>query len=352
MAKRRRRVSREDVRDNARKGAGGANWFNLPPNVRNWAPDKPGKYMVDFLPYEVTSKNHPDGRQPGDVWYKFPFAVHHGVGVRNESIICPTTIGKKCPICEESNRLSAEDKELHKDSIKKLRPQKYAAYNIDNPDDPKNVAIFAVSRGKFAIALEKELDEGDEDVLAFFDTTEDGKTLKLRFSEETFDGRKYLKCTRIDFLDRDELDEDKTFKRTVNLDEMFNVIPYNKLKSVFLEIEEDSDEGGERTKPKPRGHTGDDEEEEEKPKRQGCRKKEEKDDEGDDDPKEAGDADEGDADDESQEEEKPTLKKRGKTKKDKVPECPAGGTFGKSLDQHDECDDCPLWEACEEATGT
>ena len=38
--------------------------------------------------------------------------------------------------------------------------------------------------------------------------------------------------------------------------------------------------------------------------------------------------------------------------KSKKGKCPAGGTFGKDLDKFEgECEDCPLWEECEEANG-
>ena len=62
----RRRVSRDDVRKNAKTG-GGPQWFNLPDGVKDWAPDKKGMYDLDIVPYMVSVDNHPDNverRQP------------------------------------------------------------------------------------------------------------------------------------------------------------------------------------------------------------------------------------------------------------------------------------------------
>ncbi len=49
---------------------------------------------------------HPDRDEeygiavPGSLWYKRPYWLHRGVGPENVSIVCPSSIGKKCPICE------------------------------------------------------------------------------------------------------------------------------------------------------------------------------------------------------------------------------------------------------------
>ena len=355
--KKRRRVSRDDVRDNARKGGGGGNYFNLPSGIRSFSPDKPGKITLDFLPYEVKTDNHPDGREPGDVWYKYPFFVHHSIGVRNDSFVCPTSIGKKCPICEERERLAIKDKEKYKEAIKKLRPQKFVAYNINDPEDKEKIAIFAMSRGKFAVALEKELDEGDDDILNFFDVTDDGRTLKIRFSEETYEGRKFLKATRIDFLERDEMDEDKTFKRTVVLDECFNVLPYDKLKSFFLQIDEnddkDDDDDDDEDKPneskgKEETKSGDDDDnndEDEKPSEKGK-------DSSDSDDKDKNNSSDSKDDDSSDEKEKEVEKPKNNKKSDDDEKCPAkGGVYGKEADKHKECEDCPLWDKCDDLCG-
>ncbi len=93
-----KRVSPEKIRENAKQGDRGPSWLNLPEGVSEFTPEKAGKYSFDFLPYKVTVDVNPDGIEKGTVWYKRQFLVHHGVGSGNKSVVCPTSIGKKCPI--------------------------------------------------------------------------------------------------------------------------------------------------------------------------------------------------------------------------------------------------------------
>lgn len=253
MSKRnkRTRLSREEIiKKSTTQTSGGGNWFRLPEGVETWEPKEKGKFKIDIIPYETTSDNHPNEVAKGVVWYQHPFKVHHGVGADGKSIVCPTTVGKKCPICEEISRLSKNYDE-NEETIKSLRAQRYVAFNILHPDDPDKVAIFALSVGKFYNALEKEIQESDEDDIAnFFDVTESGKTLNVRFSEASYAGKKYLEATKIEFIDREPMDEDEIFSKVVNLDEMFVVMEYDKLNALFLQTEDEAEEEEEKSKAK------------------------------------------------------------------------------------------------------
>jgi hypothetical protein len=398
-----RYVSSEDVRRNAKAGAGGGqNWLKLPDGTRQWAPEASGRVLINILPYEVTSENHPDGIDAGKLWYKYPFAVHHSVGANNISIVCPGSIGQACPICQEKQRLKGKD--VDEDTLKSLNPQRYVAYNMVDPDDEDKIAVLVMSRGKFAVALESEIDEGEDEILGFYHVDKSGKTLKVRFSDAEFMGKKYLEATRIDFIDREAMDEDEILKKVVNLDEMLVVLPFDKIKSLFLQTEEeedededepkkksskpakdedkDDDEDDEDEKPSKKSKSDEDDDEDEddeddKPKKKATvvlskdkkKSKDEDDDEDEDDEekpkskKKDEDEDEpkkkskSDDDDEDEDEDEP--KKKSKSDDDdedededepKSKKCPTkGGTFGKDVDKYDACDDCPLWDACEEA---
>src|SRR3990167_726401 len=99
--KKRKRMSPEQVRTNAKKGDKGPSWFNLPEGVEEWVPEEKGKYRIDVLTYEVTDAAHPDNVPVGHVWYKRAFLAHHGVGSDNKSYVCPRSMGhKRCPMCE------------------------------------------------------------------------------------------------------------------------------------------------------------------------------------------------------------------------------------------------------------
>ncbi len=342
MAKRRRkRVSRERVRQNARQARGGKGWLNIPDGMKEWAPEKKGNYLIDIVPYEVTTNHHPDDIEQGVLWYKHPFQIHHGVGVKDESLICPESVGKPCPICEERAKL-AQDWDNNEDRIRAIQAQRHTAYNILNPDDEDSIAIFVISKGKFPSVLETELDEGPEENLNFYDVTDEGKTIKARFSKASFKGRDYLECTRIDFRDRGELDEDEILEKTIDLSEIFNVPSYDQLKAKFLELDDFEDE-----------------EEEEDDEVEDIEDEEEEEEEPEDEDEEEEEEEEPEEEEDDEPEEKPKkkatpkvkkkTKKKAKKKKSSGNKCPIdGGEFGETLDEFEECETCDLFEDCEE----
>ena len=123
----RRRVKREEVKQNA--ASGGKNWqswYALPKGVTEWKPEKAGRFILDILPYEVADKKHPDRVGEGFLWYKRPFAIHKSVGVNNEAVVCPKSIGKPCPICEHRETLNWDKDE---------DPEEYRAEQIQALDE-------------------------------------------------------------------------------------------------------------------------------------------------------------------------------------------------------------------------
>ncbi len=350
MAKRkgRKRVSRERVRQNARQSRGGKGWLNIPDGMREWAPEKKGNYLIDIVPYEVKTNHHPDEIEAGVLWYKHPFQIHHGVGVKSESLVCPESVGKPCPICEERAKL-AQNWDENEDRIRAIQAQRHTAYNIIDPDDEDSIAIFTISRGKFPSILETELDEGPEENLDFYDVTDEGKTIKARFSKSSFKGRDFLECTRIDFRDRGAMDEDEILEKTIDLSDIFNTPSYDQLKAKFLELDdfedeedEDGDEEVEDIEDEEVEDIEDDEPEEDEP----------EDEEEEDEPEDEEDEPE-DEEDEPEEKPKkkvkPKVKKKAKKKKSSGDKCPVdGGEFGETLDEFDECETCDLFEECEE----
>jgi len=258
--KKRRRVSREDAKKRMASGGSGGDWFTLPNGIERWLPDKKGTYLIDILPYEVSTDNHPeDGIESGVLWFRTNFRVHHGIGVKDQSVVCPRSIGKACAICDEVDRLRKEDRDANEDVINSLKGQVFSVMNIKHPDDEDAVAVFALSYGKFDKILKEELqEEENEDHLDFYQCDEGGRTLRVRFSEKTFAGNKYLQATQIQFKEREEMDEDEILEKVVDLDSILNVLPSEKIKTMFLEGEEPEDETDEpeedeeEKKPKPR----------------------------------------------------------------------------------------------------
>lgn len=231
--KERRRVDASRVKSNAAEGSGGGiSWLRLPKGVESFRPERAGAMRLDIVPYEVKSSTHPDRVEPGTLWYKYPFAVHYGVGVNNESVACPVSVGKRCPLCEQRAKL-AKNWDENETTVRALTPQRWVAYNIVDPEDSDKICVFVFSRGKFAEFFESEILEGDEANLNFYDVTADGRTVKVRFTEDQFEGRKYLKATRIDFIPRPAMDEDEILSKVACLDEIFVVYEYEQLERMF-----------------------------------------------------------------------------------------------------------------------
>lgn len=230
----RKRVSRETVRNASKKGAGNGRLFRLPTGIQLWEPKKAGTYAINILPYEVKAQNHPDdGIKPGAVWYRRPIKVHRSVGPEQAKIICPTSIGKACPICQHATKLRANYEE-NKDAIRAITPQNWMLYNVMNPDDADTVSIFAFSCGKFASVLDDEVSQqSDDSNLFFYDCNDEGRTLKVRFKMDKHMGQSYLQADRIDFVKRPPMDDEEVFAKTIELDSVLIVLSFDKISAMF-----------------------------------------------------------------------------------------------------------------------
>jgi hypothetical protein len=121
-------------------------YMNLPQGMKMFKESK-GRINVDVIPYPVTNLKHMDRDSeleiavPGSVWYKLPFKVHKNVGGGDgETVVCPTTFGLKCPICDHRKKRMSEGAD--KDELKSLQPSKRNLYAVI-PIDVKDLFNFA-----------------------------------------------------------------------------------------------------------------------------------------------------------------------------------------------------------------
>lgn len=404
MARRRMSKFREKVRANAQDTGGVSALFNLPEDAEFFK-EKKGKFLIDIIPYEVTRPGHPDEVEPGDIWYKRPFFVHFGIGTAEKAYICPRSVGQKCPICEYRERLMKEDFDEHKDVIDALKPRVRVLYNVRVLNSSKyeedKVYLWQIAFANFQKQLNTEIREGEEE-WADFPDPEVGYTLKVRFVEESFQGRKFLQADRIDFIERDEPIPDEILEQAYPLDDILKVLPYEKLEEIFWESAD--------TLPEPSDHIEEEEEEEERPKRKAlgarkakqveeeteeerprrkakkvekepeeeeekprhkARKAEEEEDIPVEKPKRKAKKEEAEEEEEveekpkrkahkkreeeeiEEEEEKPKKKSKRKREEEEEEapeeECPYGHEFGVDFDETDDCDVCELWPECRKA---
>ena len=398
MKKTKSRFSGKVGKDVARqqREASSYGYLNLPKGVNVWSA-KPGSrnVLLDILPYEVTSKKHPDRNEEeeiaveGSLWYKSPIWTHRNVGAGNDTVICPLMTAKKpCPICEYRAKLQKQGAD--KEDIKALRPSKRNLYVVVPLNDREEEAvphIFDIADYNFQKLLNEEIQTDDS--VQIFPDLEEGLTLKVRFDSSTVGGGKpYAEASRIDFEERKEAYDESILEEVPKLDDVINILPYDELQAKFFEVDteevgediEEEEEETPRSKREKRHtetrsstprrrkieeeeeeeeeeETDDDDDEEEEDTRPSARKtssrtkprhskKEEEEDE-----------EEPDDDEEEEEEEAPRSRMSRSSKpapgKDtsKKPtggknKCPHGHRFGIDAEDFKECETCGIWSDC------
>lgn len=377
--------------------------LTLPKGVNIFKEEAGSRVKLDFIPYEVTDPNHPDMEfigGVGELWYKRPFKIHRNIGANNDVVVCPTSFGKKCPICEyRARRLKEGADKQETDALKTSLRNLYVVVPKDNKDYEEKPHIWDISQYLFQNMLNEEIDE-DEDYAVFPDL-EEGLTLRIRFGEAQIGRNKFAETSRIDFDERDEQYGEDYLKKVPNLDEVLTVFSYTELEKKFMELEDEEPPEEEVVE-----EQAEEEEEEEKPRKKKEKPKSKKkkepelpedwDDieamdedmlmevadylEIDYDPDAMDDAEElrdmiaedqdiekpkpkkkekskpkkkkepePEEDEDEDEEEKPKSKKKSDKKSSKKDKCPHGHKFGKDCEEFEECEECDLYEDCLEA---
>lgn len=299
MTERTKRTSstRDRVLDAAKreKQKAGGSWikYNLPEGKEMFVPKK-GTMHLDILPFEVTVINNYDKAEKGELWYRRKLLIHKSVGAEGNAYICPTTIGKPCPICKALAPLRSKYKE-NKAIIDAETAKEREILNIlDLDDQDKGVQFWDISSHLFGKKLLEELEEGKEEWRDFFQL-KGGFTLRIRFKEKELGENTFLETARIDFEPRDDYDE-TILGKVVDLDIVFSVPSYDELEKAHLDLQdEDKTPTSAPTEEEPIRRT---------------RKVESSD-----------------------------------TSKD---ECPNGGTWGADCEKKKECGKCPqeIWDKC------
>jgi hypothetical protein len=217
--------ARKQAEERKNKGKGGRT-IQLPDGVDKLEPEK-GEMLLDIVPYEVSVKNHPQGIKPGDMWYERTYMIHFNVGPDDQAFICPRTVNKPCPLCEEYSKLK-KDPDADEKTVKALKAKERQLFNvIDLESKKQDVQVLDMAWWNFGKALEEEIRVGKEGAAGFADL-EDGKTVRVRFSQESMGGNKYLEASRIDFEKRKDYTE-KILDETVDLDTALVIPTYEEL---------------------------------------------------------------------------------------------------------------------------
>lgn len=324
---------------------------------------------LDFIPYIVTNDNHPDKETEkgfaikGEPWYRSPYKVHRNVGVDNETVVCPTTFGKRCPICEYRAKRAKQGAE--KEEIVELYPRKrslYALYPNDLPKyDNNEVVVWDMSDELFQNIFNEEAKINPE--IKKFVNLEDGVTLTVKFRWKTFGKNKFPEARSIEANPRKDLGEG-VLDEAPALDDMIKLLSYEEIEAKFFEEEKEPDGGklhDEEDTDKPaRGSRADkNEEKEERPSRGRAEKAETEDkptrgergrkEEADEKPSRGrgSKAETEDKPSRGRSEKEPEQERSRSVRSSSDPECPHGHTFGVDAEKFPEhCDTCKIWGKC------
>lgn len=357
------------VKDNAQKTKASGSMYgylNLPRGLNVFSPDPDGTYKLDFMPYVVSSNRHPDGIPVGDLWYKRPFKAHRQIGADPESVVCLSSIGKKCPICEARAQMikdGADKKET--DALKPSPRNLYIVIPVGEKKLEEKPYIFDISAAMFQNQLAEELDS--ENIPEIFPDLEQGCTLKIRFTPKTFGTSKpFPECSRIDAIERKEAYDEAVMDDIPDLDSILRIMSYQDLEKKFLEIDDEDEDVDE--KPSPASHrkpkNPEPEEEDDAPEPPKRAKKAAPPPEPEDDDTDEGAVCEGCKGtgksskgktcficDGTGESPRPGKTQAKSEKKTAGKTCAFGHTFGADCEKYDHCDDCDDWDACIEAKG-
>ena len=347
MTKKRKSSFRGKVNKDSKRQTSGYGYLNLPKGISVFNPEPKSMVKLDFMPYKVTSKRHPDRNVedeiavPGSLWYKLPFKIHRNVGVDNDRVVCLTSIGKPCPICEKRSEMirqeaDKEDSDALKQSLRNL----YVVIPLDSKKHDADPHILDMSQYLCQEEINNTLEEDEE--FEIFPDLEEGWTMKCRFDASTMGTSKpFAELGKVTPIERKEQYTEDILDDIPNLDEVLNILSYKELEAKFLELDEEEDpdekEQEEEQLTTRRRKTKEPEEtpDEEKPTRTRKHKGEEPEEEV-----------------EEVEEAKPkrTRRKPAEEKKETLDDkCPHGHTFGEDCDEYPkDCNDCDEWDACGE----
>lgn len=302
-------------------------YLKLPKGITMFKPKPDSRAYLDFIPYEVTEPRHP-ARDPeldeavvGTNYWARPFKIHKKIGVDEESVVCPTSIGKKCPICEDLSRLYSEN--ASKEETKPLKPsdrELYAVIPKGHKDYEEELHLFEISYHLFRKQLDGKLKDKPENEV--FPNIKNGKTLRIRFDSATIGNSKpYSETGDIDFEKRDYIIEDDILDAVPKLDDLLTILSYEELYAKYND-EEASTSDDDYEKPEKRKKKNADKKDKKKKKdKSGKKDKKEK-----------------------------KKDKKGKKKGKSIDgECPHGHTFAVDCEDTKHCAKCEVWDKCSAA---
>jgi len=286
------------------------------------------EHCLDFLPY-FAGPNHPlvrrkrDAKPVGSNVLGLDIWIHRNIGIQENSYVCLlSTYGEPCPICEYRQDLIKQQDDGLKEDIAALKPSRRYVFNIvcrDNPkEEAKGVQLWDVSQYTFHKPLIEaaKLPRGGGQLI--FQSPTKGKSVCFDAKNVKSRDQEFVS---FNFIDRDAPIDDELLEKIICIDEFIEVPSYEELYEVLQqginapkkEEEEEIPESGRPASSRPSVN---------KPPVASTRQT------------------------------KPVVPKEEKVEakvEEDVPEpdeCPFGGEFGTDHEKYEQCDGCPVWDAC------
>jgi len=331
-------------RDGEKSEKSNYSYLNLPEGIKLYNMESEArKVKLDILPYTISDFNHPCKdvvnkiALQGDLWYRRPIKVHRNVGQGNVKVICPTSIGKKCPICEYQKKRFNEG--APKEETVPMYPQGRSLY-IVIPDGEDDIYVWDMANKMFQEMLIEELKDNPDNEI--FPDLEEGKTLEMRLKWKTIGekAKPFPEVTNISFLDREPY-KASILDEVPDLDTILNVKSYDEIKNLFFELDDEPDGGSLK-------------EDDDEPVKERKSRKVEKEPEVEPE-KETRRSRRSEPEEEKEKEKEPEKEerrsRRSETKEEETSgeKCPHKMTFGRDFEKADVCDKCEMWDACYDA---
>jgi len=212
----------------------GSNVLHLPNGVSEIKIKEKGKRLLDFMPYEVMVDNHP-AVPKGELWHERTYLVHWKVGPDKISLICPKSIGQRCPICLRKAPLYDLGYEAHKKEIGELTPQKMQLWNVKDLDtEEKETQLWNFSFNKFFKELKKKIDMEENEDLWGYPMLECGFTIQITFIEDTYMNSKFLTTGAVELIEREKQYTEEVVQDSYDLDAMLVVKSYEEIESIQM----------------------------------------------------------------------------------------------------------------------
>jgi hypothetical protein len=335
-----------------------------------------GQHVIDILPY-VVGNNYPTRTfpdvQPNDPHYVLDIWVHRGIGVNEDSFVCPArNYDLPCPICEhiaELRRLVDPDADENDPEfgdtitlIKTISPKRRTIYNVLVWDSDKEIAkgvqVWEIAHffmEKNLTAIAERPTRGGASVGGFINFSDpwDGKSIIFRregkgkttsFLGHSFEDRPEPVPDEYNALNEGNegatfcLDEIVVIPEYNTLYEAYYGKPYTGEQTVAQRVEQPApvaSRGRPATRPQtttqaaaaPTGNrTG------RTPVQSGSTRQTE-----------------APAQPASRPRQRPAAAAPEPEPVDGDLVCPAGGTFGQDVDQYEQCSTCEIWDDCAQA---